>query len=333
MVATYRRSASLLDTIGDLLVNIGPSYEVIVVDQSPAVAAQVAFALDRLVATGQIRYLRVSPANLPYARNIGLCRALGEVVVYCDDDVRVGPGFLAWHVACYSDPSVGAVAGGVRLEGTDHDGAGSAPGDAVGRLLKDGSFTANLHHETPCDVDFGMGCNMSFRRSALTAIGGFDERYRVNFFREESDVFARVKRAGYRVRFEPRAFCLHLRAPTGGARTEDLGERLFATFSNETLFFLHVCRRRYLGLFLLRMARMIYGNWRSRYGWRRPGWAARACGEMLRGAAIYVWKDPREVSVRSQASGPARRSCPRRFAQLWRAAVARKAKSSRRGNT
>jgi GT2 family glycosyltransferase len=303
VVATYRRGASLLDTIGDVLANVGPRHELIVVDQSPTLAVDVASELDRLAASGHIRYLRVSPPNLPYARNVGVCRARGRVVAFCDDDVRVGPDFLARHLACYVDPTVGAVAGGVRLEGTDRDGCGSPLGAAVGQLLKDGGFTANFHRDIPCDVDFGMGCNMSFRRTALMAIGGFDERYRGNFLREEGDAFARVRRVGYRVRFEPSAKCLHLGAPAGGTRNEALEERLLVGFGNETLFFLNACRRRDLGWFLVRMARMIYGNMRSQFGWRQPGWAVRACGEILRGAASYFWRDPRELSRQSQMSG------------------------------
>lgn len=304
VIPTYLRGPMALDTVRDLLACHVSSAELIVVDQSPAPPSESANGLEELVRGGAITYIHALPPSLPYARNIGLRHAHADVIVFCDDDIRVGPDFLERHLACYEDPVVGAVAGGVRLLGADDDGCGSDPGQPVGRLYTDGSFTANFHHDVPQDVDHGMGCNMSFRRQALIRAGGFDERYQGNFFREDSDAFARVKRLGYRARFEPRAACVHLRTAHGGSRAADIEERLLVTVRNETLFFLNACKRRHLWRFLNRMARWAYSVWRLQLPERGPAWLVRAAGEMVAGAWSWLRDDPLELS--RSASGTRR---------------------------
>lgn len=63
------------------------------------------------------------------------------------------------------------------------------------------SLAHTVQRLTP-DVDHLRGCNMSFHRSALEAIGGFDARYIWTNVLEETDVCIRVKRAGRRLVFK-----------------------------------------------------------------------------------------------------------------------------------
>jgi GT2 family glycosyltransferase len=298
VIATYGRGQYLLDTVHDLLRNNALRFELIVVDQSETLDPPTMSTISALCTSGQIDYVAISPPNLPYARNVGLGRARGDIIVYCDDDVRVGPDFLAHHVAAYRDPEVGGLAGRVLLEGAGTDGSTREHDEPVGRLFPNGNYSSHFHSEHAAEVDFGMGCNMSFRRTALTAIGGFDERYRVNFFREEGDAFARIRRSGYRVRFEPRAVCVHRRVAVGGARHADAPKRLLAMFCNETLLFLNVCSRREAGSFLVRMSSMIRGNWHTATGLRGLVWPIRAYFEIARALALFVFRRPDYLSRR-----------------------------------
>ena len=53
-----------------------------------------------------------------------------------------------------------------------------------------------------------LGCNCSFRKSALIEIGGFDEEY--EYFLDETDVIFRIVDAGYLVAQLPNAFVHHM---------------------------------------------------------------------------------------------------------------------------
>jgi GT2 family glycosyltransferase len=261
VIATYNRGTWLLDTIEHVMRNEYPQFELIVVDQTKEYEPTVTGRLDEARQKYGFQYVRLPFPCLTFARNVGLKHAKGDVVIFCDDDVVVAADYIEQHVRCYSDPAVGAVAGRVVSK---MDAALSHPSGAIGRVMPDGSFIANFHGEQRGEVDFGMGCNMSFRRSALEEVGGFDERYTGGFYREEGDAFARVKRRGHRVVFEPDACLEHLASPDGGCRKDVLLPRMYTTFRNETLFFFNCMRLRHLPRFTNRLFRWMYATVRSR---------------------------------------------------------------------
>ncbi|MEO0023347.1 MAG: glycosyltransferase family 2 protein [candidate division WOR-3 bacterium] len=59
----------------------------------------------------------------------------------------------------------------------------------------------------PVEVEAVIGTVMVFRRSAFTAVGGFDEGYFM--FAEDLDICDRLRRQGWRVFLEPRARVIH----------------------------------------------------------------------------------------------------------------------------
>jgi GT2 family glycosyltransferase len=260
VISTYNRSALLVDTIEMIVANEYPHIELVVVDQTPHHPEEVRLRLEESWHKYRYRYLRLPFPNLPVARNVGIRRSNGQILIFCDDDVVVAPDYVASHVRCYGDPNIGAVAGRVV---SAMDGALSHPSGLIGRLNRDGTFIANFHRSDRTDVDFGMGCNMSFRRSALTRAGGFDERYTGGFYREEGDAFARVKQLGYRVVFEPGAALEHLATAEGGCRKDRYVPRMYSVFRNETLFFLNCLDRRHLPQFVHRLLRWMYATVRS----------------------------------------------------------------------
>jgi hypothetical protein len=110
------------------------------------------------------------------ARNAGLDRSLGEIVVALDPSVEPKGDVLTPLVAALDDPEVG-VAG---------------PYGIVTRDLRE--FEA-AHGPGPCDAIEGY--LMAFRRDVLREVGGFDERFR--WYRSADIEWSfRVKDAGYR---------------------------------------------------------------------------------------------------------------------------------------
>ena len=59
-----------------------------------------------------------------------------------------------------------------------------------------------------------MGAALLMRRTAFEKVGGFDEAF--FFYAEESDLFARLRQAGWRILYEPAASVVHLGGASGG---------------------------------------------------------------------------------------------------------------------
>jgi len=282
----------LFDTIEMVMQNEHPEYELIVVDQTQEINDAYQQRLDELRQQYDFRYIRLPEPNLTFARNVGLKEASGDVIIFIDDDVELEPDFISNHVKCYADPAVGAVAGRV----IESKGDTTHPSKLIGCLREDGSIIGNFHLSDRREVDYGRGCNMSFRRDHLIDIGLCDERYSGGFYREDSDLFARVKRLGKKVVFEPTTRVVHLESD-GGSRTvrgrKDL-KRQYSVFKNETLFFMSCMDEGDFFPFAHRMLRWTYAvakrkgcNWLEfLYLW----------SAFFDGIRVYYFVDPRHLS-------------------------------------
>lgn len=159
-----------------------------------------------------IRAGQCDVANLSTSRNIGICMAQGEIVVFIDDDAIPEPEWLTHLAEAYDDPQVGA-AGGFVFDHTGYDFQykyclvdrfGYADFSPVG---------PSPHFSFPKSERFPhlLGCNCSFRRTALLEICGFDEEF--EYFLDETDVCLRIIDAGYLISQLPCAFVHHKYAP------------------------------------------------------------------------------------------------------------------------
>ncbi len=184
--------------------------EVIVVDSSSDDSSEAVVAQYPTVTSVRLRGQR---NNMPQARNAGIAASTGEVIAFIDDDSMVQVGWLEALVATYRDETVGAAGG--RVIGMPAPYSEQMQGkpnllvQASGRVI---AKDAGLVCTETMEVDHLIGCNMSFRRSALAQIGGFDANYTLTNLREETDVCVRVKQAGWRIIFEPAIAVLHFSA-------------------------------------------------------------------------------------------------------------------------
>jgi GT2 family glycosyltransferase len=106
--------------------------------------------------------------GLNVARNTGVARSSGELVVFVDDDVRVEPGWLeALLSAAREQPDVQIFTGPIRprLEGRAPRSCGreGAPITAL-----------DLGDQDTERVRYAWGANMTVRRAALERVGPFD---------------------------------------------------------------------------------------------------------------------------------------------------------------
>jgi GT2 family glycosyltransferase len=231
IVPTYQREAVLCSTLADVLKQDYPDYEVIVVDQTQDHQPETQAYLEKLTAAEQIQYYQLSWASLPGARNYGVERSRGDIILFIDDDVELPEGYLHAHAKVFMErEDVGAVAGRVF----DRMKLGDDPNLTIDQLPPEAMdpgiawYHIDLVHTTqPQRVISARGCNMSFRREIFGKHGlRFDERFRGNAVREESDFCLRLRETGYIVWYSPEANLIHLGEESGGCH--DISTRSLA---------------------------------------------------------------------------------------------------------
>jgi GT2 family glycosyltransferase len=225
IIPTYNREKPLRDTLADLVEQEYPNFETLVIDQTPVHQPETQAYLQELASQGKIKLYKLEWASLPGARNYGIRRAAGEIILFIDDDVRLKPGFLQAHVRNFVEKSeVGVVAGRVLDPHNLKDNQDSQTDYTIEYLPKEASdagivwyYLDFTHTIKPQVVLSARGCNMSFRRDIFDKYKlSFDERYQGSAVREESDLCLRVRQTGYKIWYDPEAVLIHLGEPTGG---------------------------------------------------------------------------------------------------------------------
>ena len=154
------------------------------------------------------------PRGLSGARNSGVAAANGQVVAFLDDDATASRDWVAAMLDPYRDADVIGVGGAVLP-------AWRAPRPAwfPDEFLWVLGCTYTGQPTTRAEIRNPIGANMSFRRDAFAAAGGFDpDMGRTGADAagcEETEFAIRVRRvlAGTRLVQEPAATCLHSVSP------------------------------------------------------------------------------------------------------------------------
>jgi GT2 family glycosyltransferase len=194
VVCSYNGSRTIADCLDGLALVDYPDFEAIVVDDgSTDTLAEIAAGYD-------VRLIRTGNHGLGAARNEGMRAATGEIVAYIDDDARADPQWLRYVAGQYLRSNAVAV-GGPNIapagDGFIAEAVAHAPGGPVHVLVTD------------TVADHLPGCNLTIRKDALEAIGGFDTRYRAAG--DDVDVCWRLQEAGGTLAFTPGAMVWHHR--------------------------------------------------------------------------------------------------------------------------
>jgi glucosyl-dolichyl phosphate glucuronosyltransferase len=225
-VYTEKRWNDIVAAVGSVAAqDVAAAETLLIVDHNPAL-------LSRAQQVFGPRGVRVLPnahkQGLSGARNTAIAEAVGDVVVFLDDDAEARPGWLAALLAPYSDPTVAAVGGVAHPRWPVNRPRvlpGAAPYDpnATGELDWIVGCTYTGQPERQSEVRNLMGCNMSFRREVFERVGGFAEdigRIGKNPLGcEETELCIRARqayrRAGEKIRivFEPAAVVDHQVSP------------------------------------------------------------------------------------------------------------------------
>lgn len=155
--------------------------------------------------------------NTSAAKNKGISSATGDIVIFFDDDVEVSQATIQAHIAEYNDPNVVGVAGRVINDGENIPNKTDVTSGQANKYLT--NFVNNFWGTKRQIVVHPYGCNMSFRRSVLINLRGFDEQYPPPLCSfEEVDLGLRASKLG-KIIFSPSAIVYHHKAKSGGTRT------------------------------------------------------------------------------------------------------------------
>jgi glycosyltransferase involved in cell wall biosynthesis len=206
VVVTYNRCRDLQESLNCLLALKKTPYEIIVVDSNSTDCTH------DVVKEYPVKFINIKERSMVKARNIGLQHAKGDVVAYVDDDAVVSEDWSEYILEPYGRLDVGGVGG--RVVSSDHDVVRvNMPRKylQIGRVFNNGFVLNNYDIPTlsPIEVDTLIGCNMSFRRKLLLAVGGFDENFKGSCFRDDTDISTRVRRQNYSLVYHPKALVWH----------------------------------------------------------------------------------------------------------------------------
>jgi glycosyltransferase involved in cell wall biosynthesis len=211
VVCTRDRPAALARCLDALARLDHAPFEVVVVDN-----ASRDDAAERIVAATPFRYVREDRPGLDRARNRGAAEARFDLVAYTDDDAEAEPGWLSGIAGAFAGSEVAGVTG--RVLAADLSTPAQRLFERYGHGMDKGE-TARLFRYDRLGAfgriavqAVGVGANMAFRRAALEAVGGFDPVLDVGTPARgagDLDIFHRLLRAGFTLRYEPSARVRH----------------------------------------------------------------------------------------------------------------------------
>jgi GT2 family glycosyltransferase len=198
VVAFRNAERTLADCLDSLLELAYPDYEVIMVNDGSTDRSADIMKRYPFVAVTHEKNLGISAG-----RNSGLRAATGQIVAYIDSDARADADWLTYLACTYLEQGMAGVGGPNPVPPDDAWVAQCvfrAPGGPTQVMLDD------------VTAEHIPGCNMSFLKSALEAIGGFDEQFTTAA--DDVDICWRLIDAGYRIGFNASAVVWHHRRPS-----------------------------------------------------------------------------------------------------------------------
>lgn len=199
VVPTRNRPDMLERCLTGLVADLEDGDEIVVVDSASSDPA----AIEAIGRRHGARVERCPRPGASLARNTGWRAARHELIGFADDDVVVRQGWAAALVGALADPGVGFVTGRVVVPEAQ---LGAERPVAVSTRTERETLHSGLMG------DLGASANLAARRSALLAVGGFDETLGPGSWAasaEDLDLFDRLFRAEIGGLFEPAAVVEH----------------------------------------------------------------------------------------------------------------------------
>jgi cellulose synthase/poly-beta-1,6-N-acetylglucosamine synthase-like glycosyltransferase/peptidoglycan/xylan/chitin deacetylase (PgdA/CDA1 family) len=192
IVPAYNEIKNIEATVRSIVANDHP-LDVLVVDDGSSDGTP-----EKVESLGipNVRVLRQKNSGKPKALNAGIRAAQTEIIIMIDGDTVFEPDTVRLLAQPFADPTIGAVAGNVKIANRD---------ELIGRMQHIEYVVGFNIDRRVQDVTGSIatvpGAGGAFRRKALLQVGGMS----TDTLAEDTDLTIALGRAGWRVVFEERA--------------------------------------------------------------------------------------------------------------------------------
>lgn len=230
IILTYNRCSDLKRCLDSITRQTFKDFETIVVDNASTDDTPI------LLKKYPVKVIKNPAKNKSFLRNLGWLNASGDIVAYIDDDAEADPTWLENVVDTFDKFTDAGAVGGPAITTCKPEminlleASQNSPllGFAariyeililenklfdVGVLCESGAYSIggslqkSVRLEHPIYVDITSTCNLAVRKQVIKKIGGFDEIFLFNH--EDGDLCVRIKKAGFKLIFNPKAKVLH----------------------------------------------------------------------------------------------------------------------------
>ncbi|OLB45059.1 MAG: hypothetical protein AUF68_03055 [Verrucomicrobia bacterium 13_1_20CM_54_28] len=188
-------------------------FEVIVVDDSSTDAtAEVVPRMPGVV------YLRnETNSGFITSCNRGAEAARGKYLVFLNNDALVRPGWLTALLDSFAEEPRAGIVGSKLLypDGRLQEAGGIIWQDATGWNYGKFDDPEKPEYNYLREVDYCSAAALMIPRSLFASVGCFDSRYAPAYY-EDTDLAFKVRKAGYRVLYQPLSEVIHYEGATGG---------------------------------------------------------------------------------------------------------------------
>ena len=256
LLPTRNRAGILTNCIKSVLQQTYPNWELVIFDD--ASNDETIEIVNTFISTNlNIHYHRNRVRQgLSETRNLAISSSLGDLIFFIEDDLALQPDCLTILVDTYfaltqKNIPTGAVA--PRLIATQRE-----PTGPLTKIFDYIGESRRKKMQSPCEVDKYTGiiyrnydkdfnniievmdvhaCSL-FSRPLIVQVGGYSNAFNTqNFILQESDLHFRLRKAGYKLFFQPRAITYHHEALNGGC---SVGTQKWLTYyyliRNQTIF-------------------------------------------------------------------------------------------------
>jgi glucosyl-dolichyl phosphate glucuronosyltransferase len=199
IIATHSRPESLQRLLKSLAPQLDRSrHQIFIAENGTAEPTRVD---DVAIPLTHLHELRPGKCRI---QNRAIEQAQGEIIACLDDDLIVASDYLAQVERFFDEHPEFAAMKGRILPAED-------PVHKVGAMAVYLDLPIVDHGEEVIEVRGVMGANMAFRAAALKTAGLFDERLGpgAGGHEEETEMSQRLRRAGFRIGYAPRALVYH----------------------------------------------------------------------------------------------------------------------------
>lgn len=234
LIFTCDRPDDLKHCLESVLKQTFSDFEVIVVDNGASIQT------DELLRNYRSRVIKDRTKKLSYLFNLGYRATGAELIVYLADDVELDHNWLQEGLDTFRRHLQAAVVTGPLISAFEFTGEmhllhARAIKNKFLRLIakiydnfilegktfepcvlcESGSYTLGQGFKPKFsedrEVDLATTSGMLIKRSAIEAIGGFDENFIFNH--ADGDLFVRLKKSGYKIIYNPRMLGKHYNRP------------------------------------------------------------------------------------------------------------------------